>query len=214
MRLDSLIQRKVCPALIPELCPTMHQPDFPTVPAFAKTQAAALAELIAIQHDTLRFGDSLTAQTPAALNARPAEKAWSALECLEHLDRYADHYLPLLEAKAVLAKTRTKGTYKPGLIGKRFALALHPALRKKTLRSPKRMNTLGAPLDAEAVVVAFRQNQQAYLRVLERLEGRDLHGNRIPVSAFPIVKLSLGDMLHTLVWHNARHVLQAGEAVG
>ncbi len=189
---------------------------FPPRAAFAKTEPAALDELIAIQTEVSRFGESLPAETPAALNAQPGEKRWSALECLEHLNRYADHYLPLLGAKAVLAKAHPLDAavrYRPGLLGKPFALALHPARRHKTLRSPGNMNPLGSALDADAVVGAFRQNQQAFLDLLRGLRGKSLRKNRIPVSAFPIVRLSLGDMLHTLVWHNARHVLQAGESL-
>ncbi len=187
---------------------------FPTQAAFAKTHHAALAEMSAIQSETIRFGESLTAFSPAELNARPGERRWSPLECLEHLNRYADHYLPLLAAKVAAAEPReARRPYRPGLLGKPFALALHPTRRLKRLNCPRKMNPIGSELDAPAVVYAFRQNQQTYLDLLTRLDGMDLHGNRIPISAFPIVRLSLGDMLHTLVWHNARHVLQAEEGL-
>ena len=192
----------------------VYTPQFPREAAFAKTQDAALAELIGIQEATSRFGESLTQSPSGRLNARPGEGRWSALECLEHLNRYADHYLPLLRDRVPRAPAREGDAYRPGLLGRPFALAMHPARRAKKLRSPGRMNPLGSTLDAEVVVGAFRQNQAAYLEVLRALRGKELRGSRIPISAFPIVKLHLGDMLHTLVWHHARHVLQAGEAVG
>ncbi len=187
--------------------------QFPQVAAFAKTQTGALAELIAISKETIRFGDSLRSVNATRLNARPGPKRWSALECLDHLNRYADHYLPLLQARQVLAKAEKSEAYRSGLLGKPFALAMHPARRHKRLNSPAKMNPLGSALDAGTVVEAFRQNQLRYLQVLEQLRSRELSGNRIAISAFPIVKLSLGDMLHTLVWHNMRHALQAAEAL-
>ena len=196
-------------------------PRFPERAAFAKTRNAALAQLLAVQREVVRFAESVGSRqqrlpkvSAAKLNARPGAGRWSALECLEHLNRYADHYLPRLGAKAVLAKAAPDEAYKPGLLGKPFALALHPARREKKMRSPGNMNPIGSALNAEAVVGAFRQNMQGYLEVLKDLEGKGLRGNRVPVSAFPVVRLHLGDMLHTLVWHNARHVVQGREAVG
>ena len=190
-------------------------PRFPEEAAFAKTQSAALQQLLAVQRDACRFAERLPKLSETRLNARPGPKRWSALECLEHLNRYADHYLPRLGAKAVLAQAVEKdAAYRPGLLGKPFALAMHPARREKKMSSPGNMDPLGSVLSAEAVAGAFRQNMNGYLELLKGLEGKGLRGNRIGVSAFPVVRLHLGDMLHTLVWHNARHVVQAGEAVG
>ena len=189
-------------------------PRFPERAAFAKTRNAAHAQLLEVQREVVRFAERLPKVSATKLNARPGPGRWCALECLEHLNRYADHYLPRLESKAVLAQAGGDEAYKPGLLGKPFALALHPARREKKMRSPGGMNPIGAALDAEAVVGAFRENMGAYLEVLRGLEGKGLGGNRIGVSAFPVVRLTLGDMLHTLVWHNARHVAQGREAVG
>lgn len=186
---------------------------FPEKAAFAKTQHEAVAELAEMSATVLRFGESLKKSSAQQLNQRPSEKSWSALECLEHLNRYADHYLPLLNAKVEAASPRGKEDYKPGLLGKPFALAMHPARRKKKISSPGNMNPLGSSLDANAVVNQFVSNMESYKRLSTRIEGVELRGSKIPVSAFPIVKLQLGDMLHTLIWHNVRHSLQAQEAM-
>ena len=189
-------------------------PSFPERAAFAKTRNAALAQLLEVQREVVRFAERLPKVSAAKLNARPEAGRWSALEFLEHLNRYADHYLPRLEAKAVLATAAEDEAYRPGLLGKPFALAMHPARREKKMRSPGKMNPIGSALDADAVTGAFRQNMQAYLELTKALEGKRLRGSRIPVSALPVVRLTLGDMLHTLVWHNGRHVAQGREAVG
>jgi len=185
---------------------------FSTTPAFAKTQPDALRELLNIQTQTIGFGESLKHLDQQALNAKAAEGKWSVLECLEHLNRYAAHYLPLLTISASTALPRKKEIYKPGLLGKPFAIAMHPAKRDKTMSSPKNMNPIGSTLDT-AVVDQFIADQTAFKTVLASLQGKSLRGSRVPISIVPIVRLHLGDMLHTLVWHNARHSLQADEAL-
>jgi len=67
----------------------MKRLSFPLEAAFAKTQTAALSEMLEIQQQTIGFGESLQSDNDVALNMRPAEKRWSTLECLEHLNRYA-----------------------------------------------------------------------------------------------------------------------------
>jgi len=190
----------------------MQSLTFPTQAAFAKTQSEALHELRNIQEQNICFGESLRTKSDEALNARPAENRWSTLECLEHLNRYADHYLPLLIKSAAKAPKRKKEAYKAGLLGKPFAIAMHPAKRSKTMNSPSNMNPILFKLE-RGVVDHFINQQQQFLKVLKSLEGLSLRGSRIPISILPIVRLHLGDMLHTLVWHNARHCIQAEEAL-
>ena len=181
--------------------------------AFAKTQPALLTELAERTGRVIGFGESLRYLPEERLNARPGPKRWSALECLEHLNRYAEHYLPQLEAKAVTASQRKKDAYRPGLLGKPFALALHPDNRK-TLRSPAAMNALGSSLDAKEVLTNHLEYQHRYAAVIDALEGKSLRGSRIPLSLSRLLRFHLGDVLTTLVWHNERHTNQAREAVG
>jgi len=190
----------------------MTPPSFNVQAAFAKTQTEALAELLDVQNQTIGFGASLKDQTTEALNARPSEKKWSCLECLEHLNRYAKHYLPKLEEASRRAPTRRKEQYKPGLLGKPFAIAMHPAKRSTTMSSPSNMNPFGSEINP-SIIEDFISYQTRFQRVLNKLEGLSLRGSRIPISIVPFVRLHLGDMLHTLVWHHARHTLQAQEAL-
>lgn len=183
---------------------------FPT--AFAKTQTALLAELGVRTTDAIRFGESLLDLPAGALNHRPAEGAWSALECLAHLNDYADMYLGQLEARVPHTAPRTHEAYRPGLIGRRLALAMHPANRSKKMRSPTKTNHLHATLTL-SVRETFLTNLRRYQSVISQLEGRELRGSRVPFSLTPLVRFHLGDILTCLVWHNARHLLQAGEAM-
>jgi len=190
----------------------MTQLSFSTVAAFAKTQAEVLAELVDIQTQLIGFGESLRTLDKELLNARPTKESWSILECLEHLNKYSAHYLPLLVQQAENASPRKKKVYRPGLLGKPFAIAMHPAKRAKKMKSPKNMNPMGSSL-MPSLINTFIVDQRKFLALLSALDGRSLKGSRVPISIVPIIKLHLGDMLSTLVWHNARHCLQAEEAL-
>ena len=183
---------------------------YPT--AFAKTQAALLAELSTRTTEAIRFGESLLSLPAKPLNHRPAENAWSALECLAHLNDYADMYLDKIEARVQQAPTRKRAAYRPGLLGKKLALAMHPNNRGKTMRSPAHTNHLHAELPL-SVRDTFLDNLRRYQAVLTKLDGKELRGSRVPFSLTPIVRFHLGDILACLVWHNTRHLLQAEEAM-
>lgn len=206
------VTRRLCQIAAPGHLAGMPSAPAASAKAFAKTQAAALEAMTAIEKGLVRFGGSLRKRSDDALARRPGPKRWSALECLEHLNRYAAHYLPLLERRAVSAPARSREAYAPGLLGKPFARAMHVSGRGKPMSSPAKMNPLGAVLE-RGVVDAFVGYQERYAEVIRALEGRELRGSRIGVSAFPIARLHLGDMLYTLVWHNERHVAQAAEAL-
>ena len=181
---------------------------------FPATQSALLDELTARTADAVRFGEGLADVPGDRLHARPAPKRWSALECLEHANRYADDYLGRLDAAAAKAGPRAEAAYAPTWVGRRFAAAVHPGTRDKKMRTFPTKDPRTDTLDADAVVAAFVANQQAYLDVLGRLADRSLTGVKVGVSILPIVRLRLADMLAVVLWHNARHVEQAREAVG
>ena len=205
----------------PDLRPTMCLTTFPSATrvsaerpaAFPQTQDALLRELADATERVTRFGESLRELADVELNARPGEGRWSAAECLEHLNRYAAHYLPQLEHRARQAAPRRHATYRPGLLGKPFALAMHPARRARTMRSPAAMNPLGSALDAGLVVADFLGYQARYAALVDALRGRELRGSRIPLSLSRLIRFHLGDLLACLVWHHERHGDQAAEAL-
>ena len=181
-------------------------------PAFAKTQHALLTELATRTDDAIRFGESLQQLPADQLNHRPAADAWSALECLAHLNDYADMYLTTIEARVQQAPPRKRDTYHPGMLGKRLALAMHPANRTKKMRSPAKTNHLHADLALD-VRDTFVDCLHRYQTSITQLADKELRGSRVPFSLTPLVQFHLGDILACLVWHNARHIAQADEAL-
>jgi len=134
------------------------------------------------------------------------------MECLAHLNDYADMYLDKIEVRAAQAPPRKSNSYRPGILGKYLALSLHPNNRSKKIKSPAATNHLHASLPSD-VAHTFQQNLQRYAEVIDQLNDKSLRGSRVPFSLTPLVRFHLGDILTCMVWHNARHIDQAREAI-
>ena len=53
-----------------------------------------VADLINRTQENIRAAELLKTKTEETLNKKETSKSWSALECIEHLNRYSDFYLP------------------------------------------------------------------------------------------------------------------------
>ena len=54
------------------------------------------------------------------LNMKPSDSSWSFMECLDHMNRYGDYYIPQLKGAVLTAKQKGYGTsreYKSGWLG-------------------------------------------------------------------------------------------------
>ena len=146
---------------------------------------------------------------------KPTADRWNAAECLEHLNRYGDFYLPLLE-EATAADHQTGGleSYRTGLLGGPFAKSMklnEQGTVGRTMRSPKGWNPQGEPV-RDNVLLEFLDQQERYLGVIEAAREVDIRTQRVPLSVFKSIKISVGDMLQVLVYHNQRHMAQAMRA--
>ncbi|MDX5321629.1 MAG: DinB family protein, partial [Bacteroidota bacterium] len=65
-----------------------------------------LDQMGALLDEQEKFLQHLESQPDSLLNQRPSEKAWSALECIEHLNSYARYYLPEFEKEIEGGKAR------------------------------------------------------------------------------------------------------------
>ena len=74
------------------------------------------------------------------LNKQPAPNAWSAAQCLGHLNFYGRHYLPELEKAIEKSKKPTATTFKPGWLGDYFYRLMLPnteGVLKSKMKAPK-----------------------------------------------------------------------------
>ncbi|HEY6899258.1 MAG TPA: DinB family protein [Puia sp.] len=145
------------------------------------------------------------------LNQPAADGGWSIAQCLEHLNRYGDYYIPMISQGLTRQRQLVKGgEFKSGLLGAYFTRMMNPDTNtgKKKLRAFKAYSP-DRELDAHAVVAEFIRQQEELLLCLRRARMADLNKTRIPVSILKWIKLKLGDVFQFLILHDERHVRQA-----
>lgn len=143
------------------------------------------------------------------LSRKPNPKAWNALECIEHLNLYGNYYLKkirdTLESKTL---PPARKTYKSGWSGNYFAKEMWPDEKSKKTKTFKKMNPAGSDLSME-VLKEFEQQQFLMQELLEKSRNVDLMKIKIPLTISRWVRLSLGDILRIVIYHNERHIRQA-----
>ncbi|TGE20613.1 DinB family protein [Hymenobacter aquaticus] len=148
----------------------------------------------------------------AALNFKPTPASWSALECLEHLNRYSRFYNSEL-AQALSGKAVNMTPHEVGFswLGRKSYDTVRPDNGKKHT-TIKHMNPAGSQLGPE-VVDEFQQHQQRLLELLAAAPGTNLNRKAVRVEFFRLLKLRIGEALQFVVAHQQRHVQQAQRAV-
>ena len=143
---------------------------------------------------------------------RPAPRAWSVAECLDHLATANRVYLEAmrLPAERALADGRIRRRPAvPGLIGGWFVRSLEPpAKRLLPMRAPRAIRPRVAPALHDATHEFFAVHDRAR-SFLERFAGIDLAGVRFPNPFIRGVRFSLATGLHVIEAHDRRHLWQA-----
>lgn len=165
-----------------------------------------LTELEALTVEVLERTAAFEACTPEVLSRKPSPDAWSILECLEHLNRYSNFYLPEIK-KALTFPSRTN-TFKSGPIGNFLVNAVIPKENSRKMTTFSAMNPDGAPLSSQ-VLIDFLLNQRQLLSYIQKAKMANLNKAIVPVTFTRLVKLRLGDTLRFMAYHNQRHILQA-----
>ncbi len=149
------------------------------------------------------------------MTAQPAPGAWSASQCLAHLNSYGRYYLPAIEKAMAAVHTTPAAHYTAGWLGNYFYNIMLPqgnGRPKKKMRSPKNHQP-GLELNAARVVQEFIGQLEVLGRLLSEAQKTDLNRVRVPVSIAPFIKLKLGDTFLFLTAHINRHMRQAERAL-
>lgn len=152
----------------------------------------------------------LSDQPVEALQLRPGDGGWNALECFAHLNVFLEMYLPRIERVIHLGKAR-RWTPADNL---RYTWVASRVLRKadlnngRSFKTPKRYDFSHLPLDKSAVK-SFLINSERLLRNIQA--AREVNLNRAKTGWGPsgFFKVTLGNILEWLVLHGQRHVHQA-----
>lgn len=155
-------------------------------------------------------------RSPEALNRKPDATAWSAAECVVHLNKIAKGYLPALEAAVAADGPRGAPPFRYGWLARKFVDALRPGSR--AIPTAPAMKPPGSEGEASDIDVAralgrFEADTERYLAVIDRAGGLDLAAIRVRSPFMTLLKLPVGAFLEALGVHGVRHVAQAERAV-
>ena len=168
------------------------------------------AECIRLLQATETALSHLQTLPDAALEKHPANGGWNALECIEHLNRYAAYYLPALEKGLDRVPLQKTENYRPGWLGEKMAQSMRAEkARSGKMKAPRRKNPAGQLLNRAIVLERFGQDLLRMQQILNRASGKDWHAVRIATSLSPLLRLTLGDTLRFCVYHTDRHMQQA-----
>jgi hypothetical protein len=153
-------------------------------------------------------------RTPAELLRRPAEKRWSAAECVEHLNITNRAYLPHL-SEAIRTLRRKNLVSRGG-----FRLDWNARLLKYWLEPPSRLRLpTGAAFqpvsvqDPAAVLTAFQSIGQKLEQELASGRGLALDAGRIRSPFAESMQYNVYSAFAIIAAHNRRHLWQAGKVL-
>jgi hypothetical protein len=148
------------------------------------------------------------------LNHRNAPDSWSILECLEHLNRYGDFYLPEINRRIKGAQLSKNEVFNSGWLGNYFAMSMLPGENGKLnkMKTFKSMNPVHTRLDVD-VITRFLDQQKQLLELLTKAQSVDLNKVKTSISISRWIKLRLGDTLRVVIYHNQRHMKQASKVL-
>ena len=160
-------------------------------------------------------GEALAgALTDGQFNWRPQPDAWSAAQCIEHLNVTARVYLPSLDEG--IADARQRGLYGEGpfrynWIGRKFVQS--QALPVKRKFKAAQVFTPPPSRPRGEAMAAFRAYQVQFIDRLRQANGLDLSRARVKSPAVTWLRLPLGSGFELMIAHERRHLWQASQVI-
>lgn len=155
----------------------------------------------------IHLGNKLQELSIEQLTWRESTQSWNILECIEHLNRYGDFYLPAIENEIKSSKYHSEINFKSGWLGNYFATSMLPKSKLKTMKTFKDKNPLGVNLD-KSVIEVFLKQQQQLLCLLRDAETVSWNKTKVKISIANWIKIRLGDTFRFVIYHNIRHSVQ------
>lgn len=142
------------------------------------------------------------------LNHKTDEKSWSILECIEHLNRYGDFYIPEIKKQITSSKHYPNTVFKTGILGNYFAKSMLPKEKLNKMKTFSSMNPVKSEVKKD-VLDTFVYQQEQMLALLHDAHTVNLTKVKTAISISKWIKLRLGDTFRVVIYHNARHIEQA-----
>ena len=143
----------------------------------------------------------------ATLQWREHSQSWNMLECIEHLNRYGDFYLPQMQAAIQQSTAKPDAEFRSGWLGGYFAKSMLPKEKLNKMSTFKDKNPLHAKLDKN-VIERFIEQQEQLVSLLKQSRKVSLNRVKIPTTLSKLIKIRLGDAFPFLINHIIRHFAQ------
>ena len=173
--------------------------------------AQLLKDLEKLIKQHILFAEKLQQLPDEQLKQKATSKTWNALECIEHLNRYGNFYLPEIQKRIKGSNSHGSEIFKSGWLGNYFAKSMWPSAQLNKMSTFKSMNPIDSKVERNVLDIFIGQ-QQTMLKILQQCELVNLNKIKTNISITPLVKLRLGDTLRIVIYHNERHIRQAERA--
>ncbi len=172
------------------------------------TSEVLINELIELTQKHMNDVQSFKQLSTENLNLKPSAESWSILECIEHLNRYGDFYIPEIKKRIEDSKHNKSDTFKSGILGNYFAKSMLPKEKLNKMKTFASMNPNNSSLD-RSVLDKFIHQQEVILELLTKARNTNLSRVKTSISISKWIKLRLGDTFRVVIYHNLRHIIQA-----
>lgn len=169
-------------------------------------------ELIQITEKNMSEAQSFKNLTDEELNLKANADSWSILECIEHLNRYGNFYIPEIRERIENSNFKKALTFRSGILGNYFAKSMLPKEKLNKMKTFSSMNPNNSLLN-RSVLDKFLHQQELILDLLNRARNVNLTRTKTSISISKWIKLRLGDTLRVVIYHNLRHIVQAKKMI-
>jgi len=159
------------------------------------------------------FISEIKSENNDVLNCKPSVKSWSAIECIEHLNKIGSFYVSEFECSIENAKRCNKNegvnsTY----IGWLMKLLMLPKKGKVVfkMRTFKQFKPLNS--NDNEIINEFSNQLEQINNVLKRVEDLDITDLKINSAIGSFVTFKLSDAFQFVIAHIERHLIQAIKA--
>ena len=119
-----------------------------------------LQDLIELTHENLNIVKNLKKHSTDNLNWKENSENWSVLECIEHLNKYGDFYIPEITNKIHTSKHKSFEIFKSNWLGKYFSKSVSYNKDLNKMKTFKSMNPLNSRLNIQTLEKFINQQHQ------------------------------------------------------
>jgi len=176
------------------------------------TSEKLITELLEITCENQNMVALLIKKPIQDLNWKSNPKSWSILECIEHLNKYGDFYIPEITNRIASSKHPASKLFKSNWLGSYFSKSVAYKEQLNKMKTFKAMNPLNSTLTIQTLKKFITQQDQI-IELLDKAKNVNLDKTKTAISISKIIKLRLGDTFRVLIYHNQRHIKQAEKIV-